>query len=122
MTNDSIARGIGRLLRTGVLSAGALMLAGALLFLAAHGSDPADYGTFRGEPAALRTAGGILRSAVTFEPRALMQLGIALLIATPIARVAFSVGAFARARNTRYVAITAGVLAVLAYSIFGSHN
>jgi uncharacterized membrane protein len=50
-----------------------------------------------------------------------MQLGIAILIATPIARVAFSVGAFARARNPRFVAITATVLAVLAYSMFGSH-
>ena len=55
----------------------------------------------------------MLRSALSLEGRGVIQLGIAILIATPIARVAFSVGAFAGARNARYVAITAAVLAVL---------
>ena len=63
----------------------------------------------------------MLRSALALDGRGMMQLGIAILIATPIARVAFSVGSFAIARNARYLAITATVLAVLAYSMFGQH-
>jgi len=98
-----------------------MVLAGALLFLVGHGDEPADYANFRGEPAELRSLGGMLRSALAMDGRGVIQLGIAMLIATPIARVAFSVGAFARARNPRYVAITATVLAVLAYSMFGAH-
>ena len=116
-----VARHLGNLLRTGVMAAGAVVLAGALLFLAGHGADRADYAIFHGEPAELRNLSGMLRSAVSLDGRGVIQLGIAMLIATPIARVAFSVGAFARARDMRYVVITATVLAVLAYSMFGKH-
>ena len=45
--------------------------------------------------------------------RALIQLGLLLLIATPVARVAFSVFAFERQRDWTYVGITLFVLAVL---------
>jgi uncharacterized membrane protein len=122
MSRDAqVERALGNLLRAGVMAAGGVMLAGALLFLAGHGAERADYATFRGEPAELRNLGGMLRSAFSLEGRGVMQLGIAMLIATPIARVAFSVGAFARAHNARYVVITATVLAVLAYSMFGKH-
>ena len=38
--------------------------------------------------------------------RALIQLGLLLLIATPVARVAFSVFAFERQRDWTYVGIT----------------
>lgn len=116
-----VERALGGLLRAGVLTAGAVVLAGALLFLAGHGAEPADFATFRGEPEDLRNLSGMLRSAFALEGRGVMQLGIAILIATPIARVALSVGAFARARNARYAAITATVLAVLVYSMFGKH-
>ena len=52
------------------------------------------------------------------EPRGLIQLGLLLLIATPVARVVFSVFAFARQRDWIYVVITLIVLAVLLYSLF----
>jgi uncharacterized membrane protein len=114
-------RRLADLLRAGVIAASGMVLGGALLFLVSHGAEPADYATFHGEPAELRNLGGMLHSALALDGRGVMQLGIAILIATPIARVAFSVGAFARARNARYVAITATVLTVLAYSMFGQH-
>jgi uncharacterized membrane protein len=49
-----------------------------------------------------------------------MQLGLLLLIATPIARVMFSAVAFAMERDRMYVGFTLIVLAVLLYSLFGS--
>ena len=116
-----VERALGSLLRAGVMAAGSVVLVGTLFFLARHGGEPADYRIFRGEPAELRNRGGMLRAAVGLEGRGIIQLGIAMLIATPIARVTFSVGAFAKARNARYVAITATVLAILAYSMFGKH-
>ena len=59
--------------------------------------------------------GGVL----ALDPRAVIQLGLLLLIATPIARVAFSLLAFIRQRDRTYVVITAIVLAVLLYSLTG---
>ena len=50
--------------------------------------------------------------------RAIVQLGLVLLIATPVARVAFTLVAFARQRDRAYVMITTIVLALLLYSLF----
>jgi uncharacterized membrane protein len=48
---------------------------------------------------------------------AIIQFGILMLIATPVARVIFSVFAFLAERDFLYVAISALVLAVLCYSL-----
>jgi uncharacterized membrane protein len=50
----------------------------------------------------------------------LIQLGLLLLIATPIVRVAFSMVGFAIERDRMYVAFTLIVLAILLYSLLGS--
>jgi uncharacterized membrane protein len=44
-------------------------------------------------------------------------LGILILIATPVARVAFSVFAFAEERDRMYVIVTLIVLALLLFSL-----
>jgi uncharacterized membrane protein len=52
--------------------------------------------------------------------RGLIQLGLLLLIATPIARVAFSIVGFAIERDRLYVVFTLIVLAILLFSLLGS--
>jgi len=52
------------------------------------------------------------------EPLAIAQLGLLVLLATPIARVAVSVVAFALERDRIYTAITLAVLAILLASVF----
>ena len=47
-----------------------------------------------------------------------MQLGLLLLIATPIARVVFSIFGFMRQRDWLYVGVTATVLALLVVQSF----
>jgi uncharacterized membrane protein len=64
---------------------------------------------------------GIVKDALAFRGRGLIQLGLLLLIATPVARVAFSAVAFAIQRDRLYVAVTLIVLAVLIYSLTGGH-
>ena len=108
---------IGRLLQIGVLAAAAVVVAGGLSLLAQHGSAPADYSVFRGEPEALRSLSGIVRGALALDSRAVVQLGLVLLIATPIARVALTLVAFALQRDRMYVGLTAVVLLVLLYSL-----
>jgi Predicted membrane protein len=52
------------------------------------------------------------------EPLAIAQLGLLVLLATPVVRVAASVVAFASEGDRLYTAITAIVLAILLASIF----
>ncbi len=108
---------VSDLLRAGVILASALVLAGGLLFLVRQGSASPDYRVFRGEPADLRGVAGVYEDARSLDPRGVIQLGLLILLATPVARVAFTVVAFALQRDRLYAAITLFVLAVLLYSL-----
>jgi len=96
-----------------------IVLVGGIVYLARHGMTAPNYGVFRGEPADLRSVTGIVKEALSIRGRGLIQLGLLLLIATPVARVAFSVFAFARQGDRTFVVVTLIVLAVLLYSLFG---
>ena len=109
---------LGKLLRTGVMIAALIVLAGGVWFLSeAHGARQ-EYKTFRGVPAELSSLDGIFHGAVGGQALAVIQLGILVLIATPVARVLFSMLGFGLERDWMYVAITAIVLALLLYSLF----
>ena len=110
---------IGTLLRAGVLLSAAIVLIGAVIFLARHGHTTADYRDFRGQLSTLRTLPGIVHGARHLSGAAIIQLGLLVLIATPIARVVFSAVAFARERDWLYVAVTLAVLGVLMYGLVG---
>jgi len=107
------------LLRSGVSLAASLVFIGGVVYLLRHDLPAINYRVFQGEPQELRTVSGILREAATFHGRGLIQLGLLILIATPVARVLFSVVAFLYERDWTYVAITMIVLALLCYSLFG---
>lgn len=111
---------IGTLLRTGVILAAAVVLVGGVLYLLRHGHEIPEYKVFRGEPERLKDLSAIFHGAMTGQPRGIIQLGLLLLIATPIARVLFSAIAFALERDYMYVLITLIVLGILLYSLFGS--
>jgi uncharacterized membrane protein len=115
-TDQRVESVIGNLLRAGVVASAALVLAGGVIYLARHGAAHPGGSVFQGEPAALRSPGGIL-SAARLDSRGIIQLGLLLLIATPVARVAFSVFAFLRQRDYLYVAVTLIVLGLLLYSV-----
>jgi uncharacterized membrane protein len=111
---------LGNLLRAGALLSAAVVLGGGCIFLSRHAHEPVNYRVFAGEPSEFRTIRGVIRSAMTGRDRGLIQLGLLLLIATPIARVAFAVVGFAIERDRLYVAFTLIVLAILLYGLFGS--
>ena len=113
---------MGQLLRTGVILAAAFVMAGGAVFLARHPTPVTNYHVFQGEPEELRTVPGIFHDALAFHGRGLIQLGLLILIATPIARVAFSVVAFLYQRDWTYVVVTLIVLGLLVYSLLGGHG
>jgi len=116
-TDERVERVIGTLLRWGVILAAAVVLAGGVMYLARYGSTIPDYRVFRGEPSDLRNVSGIVTDAVSWRSRGLIMFGLLLLIATPMARVAFSVVAFALQRDRTYVMVTLIVLAALLYGL-----
>ena len=119
-TDKTIEDTVGNLLRVGVTVSALVVLLGGSIYLVRHGRSSADYRVFNGEPTEFRTVGGILRQAFALQGRGIIQLGLLLLIATPVARVAFAVWGFAEERDGMYVVFTVIVLAVLLYSLFGS--
>lgn len=111
---------IGNLLRIGVMISASLVFFGAVIYLARHGMARTDYKAFHGEPSEYRTFSGIFDQVLHFRGRGIIQLGLVLLIATPVARVAFSIWGFLAERDRMYAAFTALVLAILLYSLVGS--
>ncbi len=120
--DDRVQHLLGRLLRAGVLIAGAVVLVGGIVFLAQYGSTLPDYRVFHGEPRILRRVPAIVRDALTLDGRGIIQFGLLLLVATPIARVVFSVIAFALERDYLYVMLTLFVLGILVYSFLGGYR
>lgn len=111
---------LGIVLRGGVLLAAGVVFLGGVLYLTHHGSGNPAYRQFKGEPGDLRSITAIVNGAFAFNGRSVIQLGVLLLIATPISRVIFSAVEFALERNWRYVVITGIVLALLTYSLMRS--
>jgi uncharacterized membrane protein len=108
---------IGMLLRVGMLASAAVILLGGVLFLARHGQALVDYTVFRGAPDGLNSFAGIILGMIHGNALAIIQFGLLMLIATPVARVAFSVYAFLSERDYLYVVISSIVLVVLISSL-----
>ena len=111
MTDERLDQTIGNLLRWGVALAAAVVRAGGVWYLAVSGGAAADYRLFHGG------FQGFRRLAALPGPQVVILIGLLILIATPVARVVFSLAAFALEGDRVYMGITAVVLAVLVYGI-----
>src|SRR5919198_1387482 len=120
-SDERVEQVIGDLLRAGVLVAALVVFGGGVRYLLHEGGAPVrDRSTFQEGPETsyLRKPLEIIRRAGQLDDRALIQLGLLLLIATPVARVLFSVVAFARQGDFTYALVPLLVLAILLYSLF----
>ncbi|MGH7690113.1 MAG: DUF1634 domain-containing protein [Gemmatimonadaceae bacterium] len=121
-TDHQIDQVIGRLLQIGVLVAAVVTIIAGVLYLQQNGAATPDYQTFRGVPATLSSLSGILHGVMAGRRAAMVQAGLVLLILTPMARVALTLGAFLVQRDRLYVLLTTIVLAVLVYGLFWAHG
>lgn len=108
---------ISLLLRAGLIVAALLVLAGGIIYLIQYGAAVPEYSSFRGEPSALTHLGSIFTGVSGFDSRAVIQLGLLLLILTPISRVIFSAAAFLIQRDYLYTGVTLFVLAILFFNL-----
>lgn len=113
---------LSNLLKYGVFLASAVVLVGGILYLIRHGAEPADYRVFHGVPSEFRSPDGVINAILSGSRRGIIQLGLLILVATPIVRVAISFLAFLRQRDYVYIAITSLVLSGLIYSLIGAYH
>lgn len=111
---------MGRLLQVGVLLAATVVLAGEILYLLQRAHGRSDYRVFVAQPVRLRHPAAMLRGIARGDASAVIDLGILLLVATPICRVIFAVIAFVLEKDRLYVAVSAIVLAVLLFGMLRS--
>jgi len=109
---------MGRLLQVGVLLAATVVLAGGAVYMVRHAGERANYRVFTAAPVEVRHPAAMLRGIAHGDAAAIIELGILLLVATPICRVIFAVIGFAVERDRLYVAISLTVLAVLLFGMF----
>jgi uncharacterized membrane protein len=109
---------IGRVLQAGVLVAAVVIITGVALMLArgGGGAPPSAFHVFHGV-SPLASVRGIVQGALVRDGRAVVALGLVLLVATPVARVALTLVAFVLQRDRLYVGLTAVVLALLLYGL-----
>ena len=120
-SDEKVDRIIGTILQAGVLAAALFVLTGGVLYLVRYGMMPTNYRVFGSESAETQGVGDVLSGLAHLDGRALIELGILALVATPVIRVLFSVAAFGVQGDRLYVPITLVVLGILLYGLFGSH-
>ncbi|MGH9560073.1 MAG: DUF1634 domain-containing protein [Terracidiphilus sp.] len=108
---------IGNLLRAGVLLAAATVLAGGILYLARHHAERVNYHTFKAGGQETRKFSGIVQSAQHAKSAAIIQIGLLLLVLTPVARVAMALVGFSLERDRLYAVVSLIVLVILACSL-----
>ncbi len=109
---------MSRLLRTGVITSVILIITGGVLFFIQHPHTSFAYKDFMGEPSRLRRVTDIIHDAFLLRSRSVIQLGILVLIATPVMRVLFSLMEFIITRDKIYILITGIVFSLLLFSLF----
>ena len=114
-----MARHISAVLRTGVVLSAALVALGAASFSWLELASVPRYDVFRGEPEALCRAAGIVQAALAGSGRGVIQLGVLVLLATPVARVALSLLTFVLIGDRTYMIVAAAVLFMLALGLAG---
>ncbi|MUG96813.1 DUF1634 domain-containing protein [Scytonema sp. UIC 10036] len=111
---------LSNLLKYGVLIASAVIFTGGLLYLIRHGAEPAQYHIFKEESFEFRSPIGVIDVIRAGSYRGIIQLGLLLLVATPILRVVISLFVFLRNREYTYFLITSIVLTALICSFLGA--
>jgi uncharacterized membrane protein len=117
--DQKIEQIIGVLLRVGVSMSAALVFVASVAYLWQNHAVRVSYQQFHGETAELTSVAGVVRGAANLDTLALMQLGLLILIATPVARVLFAAFAFALEHDWLYVIVSLIVFGVLLATLTG---
>jgi len=112
---------IGQVLRAGTVLSVSIVFLGGIFYLYRHGHALASYKPFIGVPDFVQHSPGIFYSAFSLKGQAIIQLGIILLIATPIMRVICSAIGFVLEKDYLYTCISILVLCIIFISMISGH-
>lgn len=118
--DQRLDKAVSIVLRSGVILAATLVLIGGIAFLAGHSQDSWDYRKFHPAPAGLVSIRGVVHGAFTGDQAYIIQLGLLILIATPVIRVLTCAIGFTLERDWTYAIVSLIVLAFLMFSFVGS--
>lgn len=108
---------LGKLLRWGVVLSSIVVLTGGIIYLSRNAGSLPHYHSFRGLLLPFHDLSDIFKGIAEGNGRAIIQSGIILLIATPVARVLFSIIGFIKEQDWLYVLIASIVLAIIITSM-----
>lgn len=118
LSDEKLDIAIGRTLQAGVLLAAVIVLIGGILYLLHSAGPRPDYSHFHGVAEMLRTPSGMWHGMIHGDAESVIQLGLLVLIATPVVRVILAGVGFLLERDQLYFWVSATVLAVLCYSLW----
>ena len=113
---------LSRVLRYGVLLAAAILVFGFILLASAYGSNSTS-GYLRYVPNQVPHSDSFVgvsalpQGIASLDPYSIIELGVIVLLATPVSRVFFSILLFAAERDRTYVKITVVVFILLLFSM-----
>ena len=112
---------LGRVLLAGTFISISIVVFGGVIFLYRHGESLPGYEKFNGIPHFLQHLPSLFKAAAAFKGQAIIQLGIILLIATPVMRVMFSAIGFILEKDLMYFGISLLVLLIIFASMLSGH-
>jgi uncharacterized membrane protein len=108
---------MGNLLRAGVVLSMTVVFIGGVIYLIGFGNLKADYSHFVLDERGFFSLGSIWTGLLQLNGKAIIQLGILLLIFTPISRVILAVVSFFLERDYLYVLIGLLILGIILFSL-----
>ncbi len=115
LTPEKAEHAIALVLRYGSLLATLIMALGLGVWLVRGGLSAMPQ--FHRPPAHRIAVAALAPELVKFNPAAMIELGVLLLLLTPIFRILVAIVTFALERDYKYVLVSVGVLAVVLLSI-----
>jgi uncharacterized membrane protein len=116
-TDQDLDVSVAAMLRFGVTLSAVVVFIGGLMYLRHPWAAIPSYSQFKIAGPSLCTLSGIFQSATHLDAKSVIQAGLVLLIATPVARVGFCITGFARQKRRLYVLVSTLVLVILTYSL-----
>jgi uncharacterized membrane protein len=112
---------LGKVLRAGTVMSMSIVFLGGILYIYRHGYSVVNYHKFTGIPDFVQYTSRLIPGAISFKGQAIIQIGIILLIFTPILRVFVSSIGFLLEKDYLYTFISLVVLAIIFASMLSGH-
>ncbi|MDE3125457.1 MAG: DUF1634 domain-containing protein [Bacteroidota bacterium] len=122
LQDDDLEYAMGNLLRLGVVVSSIIVAFGGIIYLYKHGMHLPHYTTFIGDKSMFNSVSKIIIGLKEWKGQAIIQLGVLVLIFTPIARIIFSFIGFLIEKDLLYMVLTLIVLAIITFSLLAGTN